>query len=183
MATEYTRDGLLAFLKEAAMAGHLNPATARARRNAAQELFTQLTEDEAEDLRRLDIDALAARCHKLQGGTARPEALNLYVGRLRSALEDYFSFLASPDSFVPVAPEQPTGRRLSAANTVRSEDERALENIRLGETRYRPDVLPVPIRGDRVVYLHGLPIDLSAAEAAKIIRVIEALVEETGEVR
>jgi hypothetical protein len=180
MSMDYSRDGLLTFLKDAAMAGRMNPATARSRRNAASELFTQLTDAEAQDLRKIDVDDLAARCHKLQGATVRPEVLKVYVSRLRKALTDYFNFLEDPEHFVSVGSEQrPTRRRV--ADGARSHEEQALEQIRLGVTRYRPDVIPIPIRADKVVYLHGLPADLTAGEAGKLVRVIEALVEDTGE--
>lgn len=182
MRRDYTRDGLLTFLREAAIAGHMNPATARSRRNAAEALFTELTADEAADLRKVDVDELAARCHKLQGGTVRPEVLNVYATRLRSALTDYFNFLEDPEHFAPVGPERrPLRRRV--ANAVRSDEERALEKIRLSSTEYRPDIIPIPLGEDRVVYVHDLPVDLTAAEARKIARVIEALAEEAGEAR
>jgi len=177
---DYSRDALLAFLREAAVAGRINPATARSRHNAADKLFAQLTDSEAADLRKVDVDALKARVHDQQGDELRPEVLELYAQRLRSALGDYFRFLDNPDGFVPsAAAGRATSRRAGAAP--RSREEQALEQLRLGATQYRPDIIPVPLGPDRVVYLHGVPPDLSAAEARKVARVIEALAEEPRE--
>lgn len=176
MKDDYTREGLLRFLKEAAMAGHLNPATARSRRTAAEQLLTQLTAVEAQDLRQLDVDELCTRFHKLQGSTIRPEAITVYAGRLQAALEDYLRYLEDPEGFAAVGGDARQLRRRSDA--VRSEEERALEGIRLGVTDGRSDILPIPIRPDHVVYLQNLPLDLTPAEADKVARVVRALAGE-----
>jgi hypothetical protein len=174
---DYSRDAMLEFLREAVHAGLMNPAVARSRRNAALELFAHLTEAEAEDLRRVTVDELAARCHKLQGGTVRPEVLTLYAARLREGLDDFLRYLQAPGGFAARRTERQPPRRRGSAQSRDAEDA-ALEQLRLGETRYRPDIVPVPLGPDRVVYLHGVPADLSAAEARKIARVVEALAEE-----
>lgn len=173
MSEEYTKDGLLRFLKEAAMAGLLNPATARSRRTAAEQLLTQLNEAEAADLREVDVDELCSRFHKLQGSSIRPEALKIYNSRLKAALADYFAYLGNPDEFVSVGGENRHLRKRSGA--VRTEEEQALEEIRLEVTDQPPDILPIPIRDDTVVYVQNLPLDLSRGEARRIARVVEAL--------
>jgi hypothetical protein len=176
MATEYSREGLLAFLREASLAGRLNPATARSRLNAAHQLLAQLADEEAADLRRLDTDQLVARCHKLEGTTVRPEVLRVYQDRLNDALTDYFSFLKDPEAFVAIGRErrEPGARPRGAA---RSDEEQALERVKLGVTDYRDDVIPIPIRNDHVVYVQNLPPDLTDGEARKITRVVNALVD------
>ncbi len=174
MSDDYTRDGLQRFLKEAAMAGRLNPATARSRRTAAEQLLTQLTAPEAADLRQVDVDELCSRFHKLQGSTIRAEALSVYGRRLKAALSDYLSYLDDPDSFASVGGDQRQLRKRSD-RAVRSEEERALEEIKLGVTGQRSDILPVAIRADHVVYVQNLPLDLTPAEAERVCRVVRAL--------
>ncbi|MEM9385203.1 MAG: hypothetical protein AAGA68_09100 [Pseudomonadota bacterium] len=176
MSADYSPEGLLAFLREAAMAGRLNPATARSRVQAAQRLFTQLTAVERADLRQLDVSTLVHRCQKVDG-TMRPEVLRVYEKRMRDALTDYFRFVEDPDQFVASASE----RRSATAHRTRSQEEQALERAKLSITNARPDVVPVPIGGDEVVYIQNLPADLSAAQARKIVRVIEAFVDDTEE--
>lgn len=174
MTQDYSRDGLLSFLKDAAMAGLINPATARSRRTAAEQLLTQLNTPEAADLRTVDVDELCARFHKLQGSTIRPEALTIYNQRLKAALTDYFRYLENPDGFSAVGGERRELRRRGSVGN-RSQEERALEEIRLGVADQAANILPVPIRPDLVVYVQNLPLDLSATEARKIARVIEAM--------
>ena len=179
MSNDYTREGLLKFLKEAAMAGLLNPATARSRRTAAEQLLTQLNEAEEADLREVDVDELCSRFHKLQGSSIRPEALKIYNSRLKSALADYFRYLDNPDGFVSVGGENRQLRKRSEG--ARSEEERALEEIRLEVAKRPSDILPIPIRSDTVVYVQNLPLDLSTEEARKIARVVQALADDSAE--
>ncbi|MDJ0653990.1 MAG: hypothetical protein QNJ40_07550 [Xanthomonadales bacterium] len=174
-SNKFSRDGLLDFLKQSAIAGALNPATARSRRNAAEQLLTQLTTEEASDLRQLDVDELCSRFHKLQDSSIRPETLKIYNSRLKSALQDYFAWLDNPDDFVSAGGEtrpQPVKRAQAGR---KSAEEKALEGIRLTATSMPADLLPIPLRPDRVVYIQNLPLDLTADEAEKIQRVVGAL--------
>lgn len=178
MAAKYSTEGLLDFLKQSAIAGHLNPATARSRRRAAEQLLEQLAPEEAADLRTLDVDDLCSRFHKLQGSSIRPETLNLYNSRLKAALKDYFSWVEDPDHFVASGTESRQLRKRSdAASRTVSDEEVALEQIRLSAPQLPADLIPVPIRPDLVVYIQNLPLDLTPAEARKVARVIEALAD------
>ena len=42
---------------------------------------------------------------------------------------------------------------------------------------FRDDIIPIPLRTDLTVYIQGLPLDLSEAEARKISAVIMAFAE------
>lgn len=175
----YSVEGLLDFLKQSAIAGILNPATARSRRRAAEQLLSQLSPEETADLRCLDVDDLCSRFHKLQGSSIREETLSLYNSRLKAALADYFSWVEDPDGFVPAGAEsRPLRKRSEAAQRTVTEEELALEQIRLSAPQMPADLLPVPIRPDHVVYIQNLPLDLTPAEARKIARVIQALSDE-----
>lgn len=172
----YTSNGLLEFLKQSGMAGMINPATARSRRTAAEQLLTQLTSEEQEDLRIVDVDDLCSRFHKLQDSSIRPESLKLYNNRLKSALQDYFAWIDDPDGFVTVGAENRSLRkRQDADKQIRSAEAKALEEIKLGAPEKPGEILPVPIRPDLVVFVQNLPMDLTLPEARKISRVIEAL--------
>lgn len=176
MAGDYSGERLLVFLKEAAVAGRMHPATARSRSKAAQALMPYLSTEEAADLRSLDMEVLRNRLAEVQSGELRSEVAELYLERLLKALEDFVRFAAAPDA-APVArgPGAAIARRLDSAPG--PGEQRALEAVRLSFNRHRSDVIPIPLNRDRVVYLHGLPADLSLAEAAKIARVVEALAE------
>jgi hypothetical protein len=176
MAGSYSSDSLLRFLKDVVVAGHMPAATARSRSQAARALMAYLTDGENSDLRVLDIEALRSRLAEDQGGALRPEVAELYVERLESALAEFLPFAESPGVFEagssnethdtrPIDPEE------------RPEDRRALESARLRFDRNRSDIVPIPLPRGSTVYVHGLPPDLSPAEAQKIARVVAALAD------
>lgn len=157
------------------MAGQLNPATARSRRNAAEQLLSQLGEDEAADLRELDVDQLCARFHKLQGSSIRAETLSIYGERLKAALQDFIAWSDNPEAFVPSSSEtRQLRRRSETTGKAASDEQQALEQIKLTTVQQPPDLLPIPIRPELVVYVQNLPLDLTTDEAAKIARIIQA---------
>ena len=179
MASDYSSEGLLRFLRDAAVAGRMPPATARSRSKAAQALLPHLAAEEAADLRGLDLARFAQRLADLGQVELRGEVVELYLQRLYEALDDFFRFNAAPDSFETVRgqPAVPFSRPAAAAQPA---DERALEAVRLSFNHHRPDVFPIPLERDRVVYLHGVPADLTSAEARRIARVIRALAVDGG---
>lgn len=178
---DYTPERLLDFLREAPTQGLLNPAVARSRASALEQLFTVLSREERDDIRRIDVDRLAGRLHKLQGSTIRPEVLELYRTRVQEALVDYLAWVANPKTFASISGY--TLRRdirgfSPAANN--AEEARALEDIALATSERRKDFLSVPLREGVTVYITNLPLDLTAAEAERIARVVGALAVGEG---
>ena len=180
MSTDYSSDGLFTFLREATLAGRMTPAAARSRRAAAAALFARLTESESGDLRQLDIEELKSRFRDTQIDGLRREVVDLYATRLEGALDDYFRFVESPsDFFSSATPHQSVQRRDKQAAS--PFEERALETVRLSAVRQRPDVIPIPLDTGRIAYLHGIPADLTPGEARKIVRVVEAFINDPDE--
>lgn len=173
--TEYSKDALLAFIRQCVDTGMLNPAAARSRQNAARQLLGFLDEDESADLRQLDVDELAGRVHKLEGTSIRPESLNIYRDRLASTLTDFLQWKSQPDGFAPRKDEQRSLRRRPSVGQFneQSGEDQALEELRLNPPR--KEIFPIPLREGLVVYLQNVPADLTAAEAAKIAAVAQAL--------
>lgn len=174
----YSKDGLMRFLKESALSGIMNPGVARSRKTAAEKLLDHLTSDERINLRILDVDELCSRIHKLEDSSIRKEAMNLYNARLKSALDDYFTYLDSPETFTS------TGSNLAPAKQVQKrdqEEQKALESIALHHAGTQDDIIPIPLREDLIVYLQGLPLNLTQSEANKIVNVVKAYVQiDTG---
>ncbi len=170
----YSKDGLLDFLKEAAVTGIMNPGVARSRKTAAETLLDHVTAEERINLRQLDVDELCSRIHKIEDSSIREEAMNLYNSRLKSALDDYFSYLSCPETF------SSTGSNSAPAVQVQKRDlaeQRALESIALHHAGTQDDIIPIPLRDDLIVYLQGLPLNLTAKEASKIVDVVKAYVQ------
>jgi len=177
---DYSEAGFHGFLREAAVSGLYNPSRARARKLAAEHLLVQLKSHERTDMRLVDVDALVARFHKIQGSTIRPESLDVYRSRLKDALADFISWTDDPGGF------QPRESELRATRESLKEDSpgeaRAREQLALDPPRRPHDIFPVPLREDLVVYIQNVPLDLTPKEAEKIASVVRALADpDAGE--
>ncbi|MEM7053627.1 MAG: hypothetical protein AAF446_03665 [Pseudomonadota bacterium] len=172
-------DALLRFLKQAGIEGQINPASARSRRNAVEQLSVELTEAERNDVRTINVDELALRFHKLEGSSIRPEALKLYAERFRMGLSDYLAYTDQPHSFKSIGVEKARAfkRRHDGKSTL-SAEQQAAEQIRLEALENPSQIVPVPLREREVVYVANLPLDLTPEEADKIARVVRAFAAE-----
>lgn len=168
--TAYSVQALLKFLKDAGMDGRINPAAARARRNAVEALASELSEGEKADVRRIDLDRLAARFHKLDGSSIRSEALALYVERFRVAWTDFLAWCEDPTSFQSASSERARALPRGAIG----EEQRVAERIVLSATESTSHMVPIPLRESCTVYVAKLPSDLTAEEAGRIARIIQA---------
>ncbi|MGB5292570.1 MAG: hypothetical protein WBN41_14095 [Lysobacterales bacterium] len=171
---DYSQTAFLKFLREGAVTGLTNPATARSRKLAAENLLIQLKPHERADLRLLDVDELCSRFHKLQGSTIRPESIQVYNDRLCGALKDFIAWTSDPASFTSVEGEKSEAVVVAARDT--PGQAQAREELALNPPRSPHDIFPIPIREDLVVYLQNVPLDLNQAEARKIAAVVHALV-------
>lgn len=170
----YSADALLSFLKQAGMDGRINPAAARARRNAVEQLGSELSDEEKADVRRIDVDQLASRFHKLDGSSIRSETLALYVQRFRAGLSDFLAWSAHPESFHSASQER--ARALPRGSI--SDEQRIAEGIALASTENRSHLVPIPLRDACTVYVANLPADLKREEAERIARIILAFAAE-----
>lgn len=171
----YTLNALLEFLRQAATEGLMNPAAARARRKAIEQLERELMPAEREDIRKIDVSALVSRFHQLEGTSIRPETLELFASRFDNGLKEYLSWLEHPAAFMGARRERTRARfRGSQEDPDEIEKRKAAEEIALQATENRQHIVPVPIREDHVVYLANLPLDLSRTEAQRIAGVVLA---------
>ena len=172
----YTIDRLQEFLRQAPVAGLLNPAVAKSRSQALDQLLGELTADERGDIRLIDVDVLCGRLHKIDDSSVRAEVVDLYNKRLKATLVDYLAWLKDARSYASVGGDRAKGSKRS----LRSEQEgaqeiRALEDISLATSDWAPGLVSIPLRDGKSVFVQNLPLDLTAEEASKIARVIEAL--------
>lgn len=173
----YSVDTLLEFLKYAGMEGLINPAVARSRRKAIEQLAAELTEEERADVRKLDVDELASRFHKLEGSSIRSEALSLYTERVRMAQTDFLAWAENPAGFQSVGGE----RRRAIPRGSLSPEREVAERITLESTENPSNVVPIALREDETVYVANLPLDLTPQEAERIARVVRAFARDDDE--
>ena len=170
---DFSEAAFLEFLRQSAVSGIVKPATGRARKLAAEQLLGQLKSHERLDLRQLDVDELCTRFHKLQGSTIRPENLQVYNQRLHSALQDFLRWTVDATQFVSTEGELSDAKRVAKRDNAGQATAR--ENLTLNPPRSPHDIFPVPLRHDLVVYLHNIPLNMTAREAQKIAAVVQAL--------
>lgn len=171
----HTPERLLDFLRQASTQGVLNPAVAKSRALAVEQVFSELNASERLDIRLIDVDLVCARLHKIEGSSIRPEVVELYKQRVRAALQDYFAWLADSKRFVSVGGDPVRRDRRILGGGEAAAETRALEETALAGSDRRPDLISIPLREGVTVYITQLPLDLSPTEAAKIARVVEAL--------
>lgn len=178
-AHDYTPDSLLNFLRSSGMQGLINPAVAKSRVNAVEQLFTELNDEERADIRKIDVDRLCQRLHKIQDSSIRPEVVMLYNKRVQAALADYFAWLDDPKTFSSIGGDSiRKEKRYTPTEKEVSREQKALEEITLSVSEWAGDIIAIPLREDRTVYVQNLPLDLTRREANKIARVIAALAQD-----
>ncbi|MDP8995248.1 MAG: hypothetical protein M3N07_09785 [Pseudomonadota bacterium] len=182
-----SREAALDFLEYVAQKGLMAPATARARKAALGKVLSILSEEEAADVTALDLDEVMTRFSHLQGKGYTPQSLTTYKSRVRSALDDFASYVDNPLGFKPSL--QTRERKGTASTQAAATPKAVAQEPTLAEPQPRPatsvggpmasSILPIPIRADLTVHIQGLPYDLSEAEAKKIATVVQAMAMPT----
>jgi len=180
MTGERSRESLFEFLDYLANKGLMAKSTVSARKASAGKVLGILSDEEAADVTKLDLDDVMARFQNLEGKKYTPGSLNTYLSRVRSAVEDFESYLKNPMAFRPSVQSRekkakPDGKKdadntMSAPRTSHSERTGHSSAILPGST-----ILPIPIRADVTVHIQGLPFDLTESEANKIANVVRAM--------
>lgn len=177
MNQDYSRASLLAFLREESVGGRLHPATARSWRKATEALSAYLEEPEQNDLRTLSLPDLVQRIHDAKDRELRDELVELYAQRLQAALEAFLGGATARSQRSESGATVPRGNPVGPESVAEAS---ALEAVSLAFDHQRGDVVPIPLEGGRVVFLHGLPGDLSARDARRISRIVEAYISDDG---
>src|SRR6185312_947194 len=164
MTENRTRQDFLAFLDWMSEKGLMARNTVAARKAAATRVLGILSDDEARDVTALDLNDVMRRFTNLEGRSYTPGSLTTYQSRLRSALDDFKTYLDKPLSFRPGV--QPRERRKADA---RKDDNRERAPV------LATNALSISIRPGTTVVIQGLPYDLNETEAAKIANVIRAM--------
>jgi hypothetical protein len=177
MADDFSRQAILDFMDYLGGKGLMNKSTVASRKAAANTLLSILDEDEARDLRNLDLDGLVQRFSNLKGKSFKPESLRVYKGRLANVLKDFKNYQSDPLSFRPnVASAKRTTHKAheEASSTESANVDRTGRDKSVQET-HSELVFPIPIRPDVIVSISGIPDDLTEKEAEKISKVVRAL--------
>ena len=181
---DYSKDSYFDFIDYVSKKGLIKQATARNWKNASIRLLTILEEDESQDLRKLDIDALCTRFMNLEKSVS-PASMQVYRSRLNTAISDFIAYKDNPMGYKPGIAQRSSRKKSSKEASNSSSGKSKISNNRGSvEQQNHHDqgdkskgiTFPIPLRANLVVEIKHLPHDLTAQEAEKISMVIKALV-------
>jgi hypothetical protein len=180
MASTVSRQALIEFLGYLAQKGLMASATIQARKAAVNAVLGILSEEEAKDVTRIDLDEVMARFMNLQGREYNPQSLATYKSRVRAALEDFTRYIENPLGFKPnvQARERKPNQNKTPSNKApvalpAEPSQNSSPPVITGPMA--KSILPIPIRADLTVYIQGLPFDLTESEAKRISNVVTAM--------
>lgn len=180
MATkDYSLDALNRFLDYAANKGLLKRNTAVSRKQAANKILSILEPQENNDLREVDVQHAFDRFVNLQGTEFKPESLQVYQSRLKSALGDFFAYVENPAAFKPTGVQRttnPNGKGSAAKEERKRPNNRQPQEPREPQASHEEKqlVIPVPLRAGLTVRIHNVPPDLTNQEAEKLAAIVRA---------
>ena len=182
MAGQFSKEALMSFIDYAGSKGLLNRSTATARKVAVKRITAILEPHEAEDVTKLDIDAIMHRFSNMEGSAFTPESLATYRSRFRASIDDFVNWKSNPMSFRSTRVGSPRKQVRNAGKDERNiSSTRAPEPVSATSAPPQTHSLPVPLRSDLTVFIHGVPFDLSKAEARRIANVVLAIAIEPEE--
>ena len=173
--------GLVSFLDWTAEKGIMAKNTVNGRKAAVGSVLGILDPEEQGDITTIDLDSVMTRFVNLHGKKYNTSSLNVYKSRTNAAINDFKSWLADPLSFKPNGSKaekkstpKPAKKAGSAPQSMTSETP---SNAQIGQTPHSAtaNVFPIQIRENLVVRVHGLPFDLTKAEAERIANVVKAM--------
>ena len=183
MATEFGTDAVLDFLVHAGERGLLPAGTASALAVGSRTVFAILEDDEAADLRAVDLNAIVARFANRRARDFNPSSLKEYGRRAHRAWALFSAWKADPANFSPKS-------RATAAKTAREPKSRnGRPTIDVAPSPLAvptPHELPVneslglyttafPIRRGHLVTLGNVPADLTVEEAERLASFVRLL--------
>ncbi len=180
MANGYSRDDLLAFIAHASDKGLMPAATATALGVASRNVLDVLGTEEADDLRRLDLDAVVKRFNNKRARDFNPASLKEYGRRVTRAVGLFLNWRDDPANFT--VKTRATSGSARKKGRVGQPESSAAAQPHEEESTARHDVggfrSAFPIRPGVVVSVSNIPPDLTAAEAERLARFIRMLAAE-----
>lgn len=180
--TEKSLTALLEFLDWTSDKGLMAKNTVGGRKAAASKVLGVLDPEEQADVTAIDLDGTMTRFINLHGRDYNTSSLNVYKSRTNAAINDFQTWLRDPLSFKPQSnkSEKSGGKKPPKASgpaTQPPPDSPAAASAQASSST-AVNVFPIQIRENLVIRIHGLPFDLSKAEADRIANVVKAMAME-----
>lgn len=185
MDKDYSLNALSEFFDFATRTSRLPKNTAQARKTASLKLLSVLDGDETADLRKLNLDEVAARFANRHKADYAGQSLRVYESRARSAIGDFIAWVDEPSSFqfgsrsgakrtngngAEAEGEKPKTRTRKSRPTAKTAQSEA-SGLSPPADKFR---IPIPLRDGYMVEVVGLPKDLRPHEAERISAIVMA---------
>lgn len=176
-------EALLSFLDWTADKGHMAKNTVGGRKAAVTAVLGVLDPEEKGDVTAVDLDGAMTRFINLHSKKYNTSSLNVYRSRTNAALKDFERWLNDPLAFKPQSgkiDKKNSGKSAKTQGPVAAKEHHAEHQPPgvVSAAQASANVFPIPIRENMVVRIHGLPFDLTRAEAEKIANVVKAMAME-----
>lgn len=174
--------GLMEFLDWTADKGIMAKNTVAGRKAAAGKVLGVLEPEELSDVTTVDLDGAMTRFFNLQGKKYNTSSLNVYKSRTNAAINDFERYLSDPLAFKPQSSKLEKKAGTAPKKKGHPNQSEKIGQGKVAEQASSPpqtaNVFPIQIRESLVVRIHGLPFDLTKAEAERIANVIKAMAME-----
>lgn len=182
MSTDYSYSGLIEFLEYASNHGLMKAPTARSYRVAATKVQDELTEQEARDVRNIDLDLVFQRFVNRNKVEVAQKTLRVYRRRLETAIEEYVAWRADPMGYRPqIGSRRARSGEPTPSSKAAKSSARATESTVATEPAAAPAAnagamlnIPFPLRPDFVASLQ-VPRDMTAREAGRLAAFVKTL--------
>lgn len=175
---DYSLDAFNRFFDHAATKGLLKRNTAQSRKAATNKVLAVLEQSELTDLRSIDLDQAFDQFQNLQGMQYKPDSLQVYLSRARTALNDFISYVDDPSSFKSAKPQRASSKSNNEAERNKIKHKKQGVNLGGGALDEHHDskhvIVPVPLRENLTVKITNLPVDLTPAEADRLAAIVKA---------
>lgn len=173
-------NALIGFLDWTAEKGLMAKNTVGGRKAAVTAVLGILDPEEKGDVTTVDLDSAMTRFINLQGKKYNTSSLNVYKSRTNAAINDFRNWVNDPLAFRLQANKSEKPQNKPVKSNKPSVGKEYQEDHQSGSVvapshQASANVFPIPIRENVVVRIHGLPFDLSTAEAEKIANVVKAM--------
>lgn len=184
--TDKSMGGLIEFLDWTAEKGLMARNTVNGRKAAISGVLGVLDPEEKGDVTVVDLDSVMTRFINLQGKKYSTGSLNVYKSRTNAAINDFRQYLNDPLAFKPTGnkvekkPSSGSTKQKQAGGAPRSSEPSNTSASPTMAHQASANVFPIQIRENVVVRIHGLPFDLTQAEAERIANVVKAMAVIAG---
>lgn len=175
MTNDYTMDDLLDFLSHAGDKGFMPAATAQALSVASRNVLGVLEEDEQQNIRALDLDAIIKRFNNKRARDFNPGSLKAYGQRIRRAIELYEQWKDNPADFSVKTRTTRKSKKEAQAETLTSNLSTSNAEVQPTPNRAGTFQSSFPVGSGRVVTVSNIPEDLTSAEAEKLAQFVRML--------